>query len=192
MSQKYLRELVEFAQQEMSLLNNDLQNASTHYALQAATQRLFNINTYMLHNLIHTAYEQGTAPATAPTPPTPVAVAPTPVITTPTTGMPALPPPTAITQPQVSTQSATNIGDIPSTPGVANIIITAQGTKVISPSGVSTLVPQGEPVGLDATAGVPPTPLSEPGVETVVLPPGGGITPDLAAALAGLTNKPTA
>ena len=189
MSQKYLRELVEFAQHEIPLLNNDLQNASTLYSLQAATQRLFNITTYLLHHAVYAAYEQGTMPVTAPVVvPTPVA-APAPVAVTPTSGMPALPPPNLITQPLPSAQPATNLGDVPSTPGVANVIITAQGTRVIAPSGVSTMVPQGEPVGLEATVGAPPTPLSEPGVETIVLPPGGGVTPDLAEALAHLTGN---
>jgi hypothetical protein len=186
MSQKYLRELVDYAQHEMPLLKDDLANASTTYALQAATQRLFNVTTHILHNLIHTAYELGTIPIVAP--PQAVAIAvPTP--TAPPAGIPSLPSPNLISQPLPSPQPVNNIGDVPSTPGIANVIITAQGTKVIAPSGVSTMVPQGEPVGLDATVGAPPTPLSEPGVETVILPPGGAVTNDLAAALANLTGN---
>lgn len=198
MSTKYLRELVDFAQKELPQLGYELQNASTVYALQAATQRLYNVTTYMLHHIVHAAYEQGGAPAAPPAPPAPAPVAvpvpPAPVFVAPSvqTGLPALPPPSLITQPIPGAQSTiTTAGDVPSTPGVANVIITPQGTKVVAPSGVATMVPPGEPVGLDATVGAPPVPLSVPGEATIVLPPGGGISPDLAAALSNLTRPPT-
>lgn len=193
MSQKYLRELVDFAQKEIPLLNNDFQNASTLYALQAASQRLFNLTTYMLHHLIHAAYEGGSSPAAPPAPPAPPApvVAPTPpapAFVAPS-GMPRLPSPSLISQPVPV--AATNIPGSPELniqPGVTNVVITQQGTKVVSADGAITMVAPGEPVGLDATTGRPAVPEAPPGVANVVLPPGGGFTPELAAALASRTG----
>jgi hypothetical protein len=193
MSKKYLKELVEFAQVEMPALNSDLQNASTLYALQATTQRLFNVCTHMLHHLIHAAYENGTPEPVV----TPVAV-PAPIVAPPVaqvraanpSGLPSLPPPTIITQPSASPSAIPGMPDVNIQPGVANVIITAQGTKVISPSGVTTTVGPGEHVGLEASMSTPPMPFSEPGVQTIVLPPGGGMTPETIAALSPFTGKP--
>jgi hypothetical protein len=188
MATKYLRELVDFAQREVPLLKADLQNASTQYALQATCQRMFDILTYMLHHAIHAAYENGSAPAAAPAPapapPPPVAapVQQAPAFTQPA-GMPRLPPPSLISQPVAGAPSDPTMADIPFQPGVANVIITAQGTKVVSPTGATSMVPPGEHVGLEATLGTPPQPYVEPGVATVVLPPGGGMSPDVLAAL---------
>ena len=79
--------------------------------------------------------------------------------------------------------------DVNVQPGVTNVIITAQGTKVITPSGTTSVVPPGEHVGLEATLGTPPQPFVEPGVATVILPPGGGLSPEVAAALAGRSGQ---
>lgn len=187
MSQKYLKELIEFAQREMPSLQSDLQNASTQYSLQAATQRLFNVTTFMLHNLIHAACEPvagSPAPAPAPAPVVAPVIAPV-AVAAPVTpsGLPSLPRPGVITQPSPAVSSSPDMPDVPIEPGVANVIITSHGTKVISPSGVTTTVPPGEHVGLDATSSAPPIPYSAPGEQTVVLPPGGGLTPDVLAAL---------
>lgn len=194
MASMYLRELVDFAQREVPLLQSDLQNASTQYALQATCQRMFNIMTYMLHHAIHAAYEDGSVPAAppapAPAPPPPVAapVPQAPVYTHPA-GLPRLPAPSVITQPVAGQPHDPSMPDVPLQAGVTNVIITAQGTKVVSPTGATSMVPPGEHVGLEATQGIPPQPYAEPGVPTVVLPPGGGMSPDVLAALASRTGQ---
>ena len=195
MSNKYLRELVDFAQREVPLLNTDLQNASTQYALQSTCQRMFNIMTYMLHHVIHAAYEDGAIPpappAPAPAPPPPPVVAPVPqapAFTQPA-GMPRLPPPTVITQPMAGQPHDPSMPDVPLQTGVTNVIITPQGTKVVSPNGSTSMVAPGEHVGLEVTQAGPPQPFVEPGVATVILPPGGGLSPEVAAALAQRTGQ---
>jgi hypothetical protein len=190
MSQMYLRELVAFAQKEIPDLSSDLQNASTLYALQATTQRLFNLTTYMLHHIIHAAYESGSGPVAPPAPPAPV-VAPSPPapVFASTSGMPQLPPPTTITQPVPGPSVIPGMPEVSIQPGVTNVVITAQGTQVIAPSGATSRVAPGEAVGLEATMGRPPEPFVEPGVATVVLPPGGGMSPDVLAALASRSGQ---
>jgi hypothetical protein len=202
MSKVYLRELVDFAQKEIPLLQNDLQNASTLYTLQSATQRLFNVTTYMLHHIVHAAYESGSAPATPVAPPAPPPAPPAPVLApaqqAPSqvapafavpAGMPRLPAPNAIPQPTPGSAANSDPNGPNVTPGVTNVIITPQGTQVVSPTGVTAVVPPGEHVGLDLTQAGPPQPFVEPGVATVILPPGGGFTPDVAAALDGRSGQ---
>ena len=72
---------------------------------------------------------------------------------------------------------------------VAEVYVTNQGTKVIPPggSGPTVVLPPGAAVDLTATTGRPVPPPAPPGVSQVVLPPGGGMTPEVAAALAGRT-----
>ena len=189
MSKMYLRELIEFAQKEVPLLGNDFQNASTQYSLQACCQRLFNLTTYMLHHIVHAACEGGSVATEAPAPAAP----PSPVVVPsqqPPTGMPRLPPPNTISQPIPGATSIPGIPDVPIQPGVTNVVITAQGTQVIAPSGQTSMVPPGEPVGIEATTGHAPTPFEEPGVATVVLPPGGGMSPEILAALGSRSGQP--
>ena len=188
MSQKYLQELVQFAQTEIPLLKYDFQNASTHMTLQAATVRLFNLTTYMLHNLIHTAYESSidvtAKPAAQPVPAAPPAPPPPPVVAASPRGrMPYLPNPTMIEQPSLAPEQVPNMNEVCITPGVTNVVITPHGTRVIAPSGVATVVPPGEAVSLDATTGRPEVPPAPPGVDNVVLPPGGAFTPEITTAL---------
>ena len=190
MSQKYLRELVEFAQKEVPLLEYSFQQASTHYALQEACQRQFKILTHMLHHIIYAAYENNitVAPVAAP-PPVVVAPTPPPPVAPPASGLPALPPPAFIPQPALAPQPASNLPDVPIQPGVANVIITREGTKVISPSGATAILPPGEHVSLEAASGVATLPDAPPGVEQVVLPPGGGMSPEVLAALSSRTGQ---
>jgi len=189
MSQKYLRELVEFAQKTIPELEYSFRNASTHYALQDACQKQFNVISYMLHHIIYAAYENGVLPAAPVNPPAPppmlvAAPPPPPAFATPI-GAPALPPPAIISQPALA--SPTSLDGAPVVdvqPGITNVIITPQGTRVVAPSGAATVLPPGEHVDLAAASGIPVLPDAPPGVAQVVLPPGGGISPDVLAALA--------
>ena len=73
-------------------------------------------------------------------------------------------------------------------PGVTNVVITPHGTRVIAPTGASTVLPAGEAVDLAASTGRPIVPPAPPGVDNIVLPPGGGLTPDVVAALVSRTT----
>jgi hypothetical protein len=207
MNPKYLKEMVHFAQHEMPSLKYDLQNASTHFALQAATQRLFNAFGYVLHTVILSAYDDlpQATPASPPqvvpsqmvpsqmVPATPILPAtrlvaaappaPQPQLVVPG-AFPQLPPPPAVEQPSCSAPvQIPGTPDVPIQPGVTNVIVTPQGTRVVAASGAVTELPPGEEVDLAAATGRPVVPEAPPGVESIVLPQGGGLTPDVMAAL---------
>jgi hypothetical protein len=203
MTQAYIRELVHIAQTELPQLQYDLQNASTHMTLQAACQRLFNIVTYVVYHQITSASEQGNVaasqmppsrPAPPPAPPAPapqmapqMAPAFHPMVPT----AAPLPPPPMIHQP--ATMPSAALSDAQGAniqPGVTNVIITAQGTRVLNPNGGTTVLPPGEAVDLAAATGRPIPPPAPPGVAQVVLPPGGGLTPDVLAALSSRQGTP--
>ena len=196
MSQKYLNDLIRIAKVDLPSLQYDFNNASTLYALQAACQRLFNITGYLLYQAIHEATEQkGTQPLAAqvaPTPaPAPVSV---PLISEPVFQLPiaqhdSLPPPPFITQPVAAPSAMPDDSGVTIQPGITNVMITAQGTRIVAPSGAATVLPPGEAVDLATSLGRPILPPAEPGVEQVILPPGGGMTPDLLAALASRTGS---
>jgi len=188
MSQKYLRELIDFAQREIPTLQYDFQQASTLYSLQSACQRQFNILTHMLHHIIYAAYENGVAPTAPPTPVAqvlaPVVAPPPPAHITAPMIAPALPPPSAIPQPALS--PAADLAGTPNVdvqPGVTNVIITPHGTRVVAPTGAATVLPPGEHVDIAAATGIPVPPDAPPGVTQVVLPPGGSIGLETLAAL---------
>jgi hypothetical protein len=190
MSQKYLKELIQYAQVEIPLLKYAFQNASTHYALQEACQKQFGLITYMLHHVILSAYDG--APA-APPPPAPVVVAPPPPPPpaprqSPSGHLPTLPDPAMIEQPSIAPTQMAGMAEVNIVPGTTNVIITPQGTRVIAPTGAATVLPAGEAVDLAASTGHPEVPPAPPGVENIVLPPGGGMTPDVAAALESRQN----
>jgi len=95
-----------------------------------------------------------------------------------------LPPPPALAG-QAPPAGVQGIPDAPHQPGVANVTITPQGTHVITASGNRSVLPPGVAVPAEATSDDPPVPPEAPeGVENVVLPPGGGMSPDVAEALA--------
>lgn len=209
---KYLAELIRIAKEDMPILQYDVQNAVTPLSQQPLMQKMFNIMGYMLHHQIRAtvaalqgqAAQPPAAPAPAPAPvPVPVArpvqriapaVFPRIPAYTPPTGDPLgidLPPPPAVAQRQPSTAFTSPVAgmpDAPVQPGVANVFITSQGTQVISPTGAKTVLPPGEAVDASATTGVPELPPPPEDGENVVLPPGGGMTPEVLAALASRIN----
>ena len=66
---------------------------------------------------------------------------------------------------------------------MAEVVITPQGTRVIPPvGGQAVTLPPGSAVDL-VGMGRPVPPPAPPGVAQVVLPPGGVLTPEAAAAL---------
>lgn len=210
MSSKYFPELVRIARDVMPSLQYDLQNASTTFSLQSACQRIFETLAVVLHHCILDAAETAQASAPPPAPETPkiqvqARPAPQPVVPVaprfPTpqhaaisrsilSDVAALPPPATVAMPS-SVAPPSVSPDMPVQAGVASVFITAQGTQAFSPSGVKTVLPPGEAVDLSATSGAAPElPYAPPGVEQIILPPGGGMSPELAAALASRTGEP--
>lgn len=200
MASPYLQKLIHIARHDVPSLQYDLQNAGTHYALQAAAQKLFEIVSYMLHHAIQDAVAQNPqavparrAPsavaATTPIRPAPV-VAPAPAPSPTATDLLDLPPPPDMSQPSPGSPPSVSMTEAPPIqPGVANVFVTTQGTRVVAPDGSRALVPPGAPVSAELTSGQPPTPPEAPdGVQSVVLPPGGGMSPEVAAAIAGRTG----
>jgi hypothetical protein len=207
-SSKYLGELIRIARDVMPSLQYDLQNASTTFSLQAACQKMFDTLGFVLHHCIQEAAAnmQAAPVAAQPVPqPTPI-VRPAPIVPVAAPlqrsfpapqhladAIASLPPPPALSQPLTAPPAVTGMPDVQAQPGVASVFITSQGTQVIAPGGAKTVLPPGAAVDLAASAGLPPElPPAPPGVEQIVLPPGGGMSPELAAALATRsTDVPT-
>lgn len=180
---KYLNDLIRIAKIDLPSLQYDFNNASTLYSLQAACQRLFNITNYLLYHAIDSATcpsSNGVVQVARVTPVAPVEpVAPVVV---------DLPAPPFIAQPIAAPTPAVNASGAAVQPGITNVMITSNGTQVISPTGVSTILPPGEAVDLATSTGRPVPPPAPPGVDQVILPPGGGMTPDV---LAALSSRPS-
>lgn len=198
MNSPYKAELLRLAQEELPFLQADMQNASTHYSLQECCQRLFNITANIIYCILTDEAEAPAqtrpqvaaqrpvrAPQAAPRQAVRAPVAPS--------STPRLPPPPFISQPNPAV-SQVGIPDAQGAtiqPGVTNVIIGQQGTTVISPTGAQTVLPPGEAVDLAASMGIDPEPPMAPeGVDNIILPKGGGFTPDVMAALANRTGAP--
>jgi len=198
---KYLPELLKIAKTNLPNLQYTVQNASTTLALREAVEQLFHITWTLLAHCIEENASQLRNPrgpiAPAPTA-APIAPAPaTPVVAprvVPADAVDAilssLPPP-----PHLAPPAPAPVGVAPGLPnpdiqpGVTNVVITSQGTQVIAPTGARAILPVGAPVDLATSSGAPPElPPAPPGTEQVILPPGGGMSPELAAALAGRSN----
>jgi hypothetical protein len=199
MTTAYYSHLVQLAQVggELASIQNDLQNASTTLALQDVVKRLFNVESLHLYHSIHdTAGRMGDQTAQPQAPVEPVrAVAPVqqaPALSPQSSmhsnfGLPGLPSrPPIISQPGLAPPSSSGgmPGIAPS--DVANVVITPQGTQVIPPAGTGAPItlPPNTAVDLAHMGGKPELPPAPPGVAQVVVPQGGAVTPELAAALA--------
>jgi hypothetical protein len=177
---KHTQELIRIVREEIPSLRYDFQNGSTHYALQAPCIKLLTIVEYLLHDAILDAVStEPVAAAPAPSPvPVPVA-RPVPV----KTAALDLPPPGAISQTAAPVAQIPGMADMPIQAGVASVFVTTQGTKVVGPTGQTAVLPPGEPVSLADVTGTPELPPAPEGGVNVVLPPGGGMSPDVAALL---------
>jgi hypothetical protein len=195
MTTEYLPHLIQLAQVggELASIQNDLQNASTTLALQDVVKRLFNVVSLHLYHSIHDSVNRMNGqPAVEPVQqPAPVAVQQAPALSPQSNmhssfGLPGLPTrPPAISQPGLAPASSNGMpGIAPS--DVANVVITPQGTQVIpaAGTGVPITLPPNTAVDLSHMSGRPELPPAPPGVAQVVLPAGGGFTPELADALA--------
>ena len=194
MPTEFLPHLIQLAQVggELASIQNDLQNASTTLALQDVVKRLFNVVSLHLYHSIHDAVDRERQPAAEPVrQPAPAPVQQAPALSPQASmhsnfGLPGLPTrPPIISQPGLAPTSSNGMpGIAPS--DVANVVITPQGTQVIPPAGAGTPItlPPNVAVDLAHMGGRPELPPAPPGVAQVVVPPGGAVTPDLAAALA--------
>jgi hypothetical protein len=206
MPSPHLRELIRIAREDMKGLQYDVQNASHPLALRPICERMFEIMGLLLHHVIiesveniqppqvTTAVPPAPPPRTAPAPAAPVPVAPVPValprparpVANPVADALGLPPPPSFAQPTPAIPAVPGMPSAQAQPGVANVFLTTQGTEVVAATGAKTVLPAGAAVDLAASAGLPPEPPpAPPGVEQVILPPGGGMTPEMEAALAG-------
>lgn len=102
--------------------------------------------------------------------------------------MPPLPPPPSMVPTFHPSASLPGMPDVTLQPGAANVIITPQGTRTVSPTGTTAMLPPGVPVGPDVLYGRPEPPPAPPGVANIVLPPGGGMTNETLAALTSRSN----
>jgi len=189
---KYLPELIRIAKVELPSLEYDVENAVTPLSQREVLRKLFAITGQVLYYAIHEGVSnlpRVDVPATAPAAPVPVArpvarvpVAPAPAPAADPLGLPPAP----SLQPHVVATPATTVAGMPDAqvqPGVANVFITQQGTRVVAPDGRQAALPPGEPVSADVTSAQPELPPAPEGTLQVVLPPGGGMSPEVAAAL---------
>ncbi|HVP24128.1 MAG TPA: hypothetical protein VMS77_09490 [Conexivisphaerales archaeon] len=214
---QYISDLVRIAN-EMPALQYEIEHASNPLSMMFAAGKLCQHVTYILHHVIHDYYQrcgatalqppQRVAAPAAPPPPAPPArpkdhvcapvlvapqlaparPAPPPATTSMPIALPYLPPPVAPPAPP-TVASPSPMADVPITPGVTNVIITPNGTMVTTPGGTQSRLPPGAPVTLEIASDVPAVPPPAPeGYAQVVLPRGGSMPPDLAAALAARSN----
>lgn len=197
MSSPHLPELIRIYKEELPEIQSRVENASTHMTLWPATKKLFNLTALLLRHVILESYDKVSPgefihvpPPAPPPPPAPLdtrAHAPTfpPGL--------ALPPPPMIDQPGAAPAVLSNQPNMPDIdPGKVNVFITANGTKVIPPvGGPAVTLPPGQAVDLPELLAPPVPPPAPPGVAQVILPPGGGMSPDVAAALASRSQNPS-
>ena len=196
MPTEFLPPLIQLAQVggELASIQNDLQNASTTLALQDVVKRLFNVVSLHLYHSIHDSVNRDGQPAAEPIrqpAPAPAPAQQAPALSPQASmhsnfGLPSLPTrPPIISQPGLAPASANGMpGIAPS--DVANVVITPQGTQVIPAAGTGSPItlPPNVAVDLAHMSGQPVLPPAPPGVAQVVVPQGGAVTPELAAALA--------
>jgi len=206
-------DLIHIARAQLPGIAYDAQNATGALSAAPVLTKLCEIIAHVLHYVIMNVPDRSTqqAPAPAPRPPISPQVAAVPrqvrtiapVIVPasrpqvplapprqpiPIDDLPDLPPVGFDGKAQGASPSIPGISDVPIQAGVTNVIITAQGTSVVSPSGRTSRLPPGEMIPVEATADLPPElPPPPDGGVNVVLPPGGGaLPPEL---LASLTPK---
>lgn len=181
----YYQQLVQLVQPggELEQLQYDVAYASTALAQRETNQRMFNMNANLIYHCIalteelvrHGVLPRGQQAAPPPAPP----LAPAPAV-------PAHSP--FPSPPSISMRLPSGPSTYAGAPGtneisptdVPQVVITPDGTRVIPPAGSSAspvVVPPNTPVRLDQMAPASPPP-------GAVLPQGGIVTPELAAALA--------
>lgn len=195
MSSPHLPELIRIYREDLPEIQSRVENASTHMTLWPATKKLFNLTALLLRHVILESYDKVSpaelVPAAPPAPPAPPAPLPMRAYAPAFPAGLALPPPPLIDQPGTAPVALSNQPNMPDIePDKTNVFITANGTKVIPPAGRPTMtLPPGQPIDIPSLLAPPVPPPAPPGVAQVILPPGGGMSPDVAAALAGRSQE---
>lgn len=186
---RHLPTLLKIAQETLPQLEYDINNSTgSLYTIQATLKTLNVVVTYLVHHALLDAEAKGLvrlAPEPAPQP-----VAPRMPYQQPLYSPPNLP------SGPVGLPTDVAIGAGPSAPAggpQAEVFVTPQGTKVVAPGATPMVVPPGQPV--DAAAlmrpsipvGIPTVPAG-PAPAEVVLPRGGGMAPETAAAVAAAAD----
>ena len=185
---RHLPTLLKIAQETLPQLEYDVNNSTgSLYTIQATLKTMNLVLTYLVHHALLDAEEKGQ-----------IRLAPEPVQQPPA---PRLPYQQPLHQPPAmpsgpSLPSDVSIGAGPSAPvggPQTEVFMTAHGTKVVAPGAAPMVVPPGQPV--DAASLVRPSiPIGIPTVPTgpapmeVVLPRGGGMAPETAAAVAAASQ----
>jgi hypothetical protein len=126
---------------EIPSLEYDLQNGSTHYGLQLCTQRMFRLLKVVLAEVVSLGGDSPSSESSAGRKIPPEAQTLVRRLVEP----PPPPPPPASVGPILA--------DLPTAPaGVANVVITPNGTQVLSPGGRVTRLDPGAPVEISAVA----------------------------------------
>lgn len=190
-----LPNLIQIAEVNLPQLKHEIDNnGSSIFKLQAAVSELHTIVTYVTHHMIDerrrlmtlagTSVPAPQVPPQAQAQQAPAAQAPQRQVPSPSQ-RPVLPP----LSPAAAMPIAQPAQAVPGQGRVIDVTITPTGTRATIP-GVSTpvIVPPGAPIDttvFDAPAQPP---------EGVMLPPGGEMSPEVAAALGArnITNEPTA
>lgn len=196
---KHIGILEKMAREEIPSLQFDVQGATNVYQLREVLARMLNVLGYVVQDIVFDAYSAIPVPpqqivrtAPRPQPATQVVPAAPPAPRASSPQLPMLPPPIPMVQPAAAMSVQGVPPDAIIRKGETNVVITAHGTTVVGPGGQTATLAPGEPVPAELTSGLPPVPPPAPeGVAQVVLPPGGGLTPDVAEALANLsTDRP--
>lgn len=195
-----LNMLIHFAQHQMAELKYDVENASTIFAAQAVIRKVVHLVEVMLqHVIIETPNLQQRLAQPAPRPMAP----PAPVYhqqmyqqpaqapvghPAPAQVFPGLQPPVMTAPPAFHPGYAgglNNFGPTGAPSNVTEVMITPTETRVIPPAGQPIVVPPGYPVDTVGygVAQAAPVAATEPVEGDIVLPKGGGMTPEVMAAL---------
>lgn len=189
---KHLPKLIQMAQVDVPILQNDVLSATGPFQLREICMKLIKIVGYLLQDRILDAYDAMPSSIPVIAPVVPPVVPPPQLPRAEVATLPRLPPLPDVAQPARAAAPASNLpGDVPIQPGITNAFITPQGTTVVAPSGVRSVLPPGEAVPLEVSAAVPPElPEAPNGVANVVLPRGGEMSPETAAALSDRNESP--
>ena len=173
---------------DLTQLPYDVQNAPP--AMREITTKMFNVVSALLYHNVALTEELVRLNVLQRQSPTPLPVAP--VTQTVPTYLPTLP---TLSMPRLS--SPTSMpggapGDV--TPcDVPQVVITAQGTRVIPPAGTTAtpvVLPPNTPVDLTRVQAAPAPPPAPDGVAQVVLPRGGALPAEVQSALAARQGGP--